>query len=168
MELFDFYKKCDKIIYMEQNSINFLRDSLIHHHDVRNSLDRKASFVLAIAGVVFAFSIVQLEKVQYFIIAVTSFITIILSVLILCLPYRGKIKGKFGLMCWWGFSGKSFEQYSDELNKVFVSDERIIEEYKKEIWNLANHSLKPKSELLKWASYILVVGLFVGFVLFFV
>lgn len=153
---------------MDQSSINFLRDSLTYHHDVRNSLDRKASFLLALAGVIFVFSIVQLDKIQYFIIAVSSFITIILSVLVLCLPYRGKIKEKFGLMCWWGFSGKSFEQYSNELNKVFVSDEKIIEEYKKEIWNLANYSLKPKSELLKWASYILVVGLLIGFVLFFV
>ncbi|MFA5070455.1 MAG: Pycsar system effector family protein [Patescibacteria group bacterium] len=153
---------------MDPNAINFLRDSLAHHHNLRNSLDGKASFLLAIAGVVFGLSVIRLEKVQFVVIAITAFLTILLTVFAVFLPYRGKMKEKIGLMCWWGFAGKSYESYQEEVNRVIKTDEAIADEYKKEIWNLANYSLRPKSVLLKWASFVLTVGLLAGFVLFFV
>jgi hypothetical protein len=153
---------------MEQNSINFLHDSFIHHRDLTDALDRKASFFLAISGVIFALSISRLGEIQFLVIAISSLLSLIFSVLVIRLPYRGKIKEKFGLMCWWGFADKSLGQYKDEIGQILGSDEKIIEEYKKEIWSIANYSLKPKTILLKWTSYILVAGLLIGFILFFI
>jgi len=153
---------------MDQNSINFLRDSFNHHRDLTDDLDRKASFFLALAGVIFALSVSRIEEAPFLVIAMTGILVVILSVLVIRLPYRGKVKEKFSLMCWWGFDGKSYEEYKEEINKVFGSDQAIVEQYQKEIWNLANYSIKPKSLLLKWASYVLVAGLFIGFILLFV
>jgi hypothetical protein len=152
---------------MEQNSINFLRDSLIHHRDIKNALDQKASFLVAVSGVIFGLSVGRLQEAQFLVLAISSFFTVLLSVLIIRLPFRGITKEEFGLMCWW-FSDKSLDQYKDELNEIFTSDEKISQEYIKEIWNLANYSLKPKGKLLKWASSILVLGLLGGFILFFI
>ena len=152
---------------MEQNSINFLRDSLAHHRDTKNSLDQKASFLVAVSGIIFGLSVGRLQEVQFLVLAISSFFTIFLSILIIRLPFRGITKEKIGLMFWW-FLDKSFDQYKRELDEVFTSDEKISQEYIKEIWNLANYSLKPKSRLLKWASFILVFGLLGGFVLFFI
>lgn len=152
---------------MEQNSINFLRDSLIHHRDIKNALDQKASFLVAVSGVIFGLSAGRLQEIQFLVLAISSFFTILLSVLIIRLPFRGIKREELGLMCWW-FSDKSFDQYKDELNEVFASDEKISQEYMKEIWNLANYSLKPKSKLLKWASSVLVSGLLGAFILFFI
>lgn len=153
---------------METNSINFLRDSFNHHRDLTDDLDRKASFFLALSGVIFALSVNRLQEIQFLVIAITALLTLILSVLVIRLPYRGKMKEKLSLMCWWGFADKNLSQYKDEINKVLGSEQAIIEQYQKEIWNLANYSIKPKSILLKWASYVLVIGLLIGFALFFV
>lgn len=153
---------------MEQNSINFLRDSLIHHRDLRNGLDQKASIILGIAGVIFTLSVGRLNEIQFLVLAISSFFTALLSILAIFLPFRRKIKQRFGLMCWWGFLYERFDEYKEELSKIFESEERISQEYMKEIWNLASYSLAPKSQLLKFASLILISGLLVGFVLFFV
>lgn len=154
---------------MEKNSINFLRDSLTHHRDLKNALDHKASFLLGISGVIFGLSVGHLCELQFLIIAISSFFTALLSVFVICLPFRhSKVKRKFGLMCWWGFLNKNFDQYKDDLNKVFISEEEIAQEYMKEIWNLANYSLKPKNKLLRLSSIILILGLLGGFVLFFI
>ena len=153
---------------MNLNSINFLRDSLNHHHSLRSGLDQKASFLVGVAGIIFGLSISHLDKLNFLLLAICSFVTVFLAILVVFLPFRGKIKERFSLMCWWGFSRKNLEQYEKELREIFVSDEKIAEEYAREIWNLANYSLKPKTLILKWASFILILGLLAGFVLFFV
>ena len=148
--------------------MTFLRDSLSHHYTLRNALDQKASFLSALAGVIFGLSISHLSELHFLVLAVASFLTVFISIMIVCLPYRGKISNKFGLLCWWGFLGKDFDEYKGALDRVFSSEENIAEEYEREIWNLANYSLKPKSKLLKLSSFILIIGLLAGFVLFFV
>lgn len=153
---------------MEQKSIKFLQDSLIHHRSLKNSLDQKASFLVGVSGIIFGLSVGRLQEAQFLLLAISSFLTVFLSVLVTFLPFRGKLKEKFGLMCWWGFSDKSFDQYKDLLNKTLDSDEKIAQEYMKEIWSLVNYSIKPKTKFLKWASLILILGLLGGFILFFI
>ncbi len=153
---------------MEQDSINFLRDSLTHHRSLKNSLDQKASFLVAISGIIFGLSVGRLQELHFLALAIASFLTVVLSILVTFLPFRGKMKGKFGMMCWWGFSDKNLEEYEKELKKSLDSDEKITHEYAKEIWSLVNNSLKPKTRILKWASFILLLGLLGGFILFFV
>lgn len=153
---------------MEQNSIKFLQDSLVHHRSLKNSLDQKASFLVGVSGIIFGLSVGHLQEAHFLVLAITSFLTVLLSVLVTFLPFRGRLKRKFGLMCWWGFSDKSLEEYEAKLKESLVSDEKIAQEYAKEIWNLANYSLKPKTKFLKWASLILILGLLGGFVSFFV
>jgi hypothetical protein len=153
---------------MNQNSIIFLRDSLNHHYNLRAALDQKASFLVGVSAIIFGLSIARLDKLNFLVLAICSFITVFLTILVVFLPFRGKLKEKLSLMCWWGFSNKNLNQYKDGLNNVFASDEKIAEEYSREIWNLVNYSLKPKTLILKWASFILILGLFSGFALFFV
>lgn len=152
---------------MDSNAINFLRDSLNHHYNVRNALDSKASFLLAISGVIFGLSVIRLEEIQFVVITITSFLTILLAIFTVFLPYRGKMKEKWGMMCWWGFLNKSLEEYKAETDRVLSSEEGIKNEYQREIWLLAQSSLKPKTALLKAASSVLLVGLLAGFILFF-
>ena len=153
---------------MNQNSINFLRDSLNHHHSLRSGLDQKASFLVGITGIIFGLSISHLDQLNFLVLAICSFVAFFLSILAVFLPFRGKIKERFSLMCWWGFSNKNLVQYEKELEETFISEEKIAKEYMREIWNLVNHSIKPKTLILKWASFILIFGLLAGFVLFFV
>lgn len=152
---------------MNENTITFLRDSLNHHYNIRNSLDQKASFLVAISAIIFSLSVGHLEEVQFLILAITSFFAVFLSIMVTFMPFRRRSKKGFGLMCWWGFSDKEFDHYDGGLEEVFSSDERIAQEYKKEIWNLVNYSIKPKTQILKVASLILLCGLVGGFALFF-
>lgn len=153
---------------MNENSIVFLRDSLTHHYGIRNALDQKAAFLVGISGVIFSLSVGRLNELNFLVLAIGSFISALISVSVVILPFRGKFKERLGLMCWWGFSDKNFKEYQEGLKKVFVSDEQIAQEYMIEIWNLANYSIKPKNMLLKWSALVLVLGLFAGFILFFV
>lgn len=153
---------------MEQNSLNFLRDSFVHHRSLRSSLDQKSSFLVGVSGIIFGLSVGHLDKIHFLVLAIISFLTVLLSISATFLPFRKNIKQKFGSMCWMGFSDKSFDEYKEELNKVFASDEKIAHEYMQEIYSLANYSIKLKIKLLKWASMILILGLLAGFILFFV
>lgn len=153
---------------MDQNSINFLRDSLLHNRDIRNGLDQKASIILGLSGVIFTLSIGSLEKLQFLVLAITSFFAALLSIFAIFLPFRRQTKNRFSLICWLGFLFKNFDDYKREVYSAFESEEKTSQEYMKEIWSLANYSLKPKTKLLKWASSILTLGLLMAFVLFFV
>lgn len=153
---------------MNDHSINFLRDSLNHHYGIRGSLDQKSSFLVAISAVIFSVSIIRISEIAFLVLAITSFIAVLLAIMVTFLPFTGRKKKWHGLMCWWGFKEKDFNQYEQELKKAFLSDEDIAKEYMTEIWNLANYSLKPKTKILKIVSSILSSGLIIGFILFLV
>lgn len=153
---------------MNPNSINFLRDSLNHNYGIRGALDQKASFLVGIAAIVFGFSITRLSEINFIVLAICSFAALFLSVLVVFLPFRGKRRERISLICWWGCAKKGYGQYKNELDDVFKSDEKIADEYARDIWNLTNYSIKPKSLILRWAGFILIAGLLAGFVLFFV
>lgn len=153
---------------MQQESIHFLRDSLIHHRDLRNALDQKASLLLGLAGVIFALSVSHLPETPFLVLAVSSLLTVFLTIFVVFLPFRSKKGVKPGSMCWWGFIGGGFDQYREEIDRILDSEKEISKEYIKEIWNLANYSIKPKVKILKWASSIQLIGFLLGFVLFFV
>jgi hypothetical protein len=153
---------------MNTNAINFLRDSLNHHYGLRSAMDQKASFLVGIAAIIFGFSMTRLEELNFLILAICSFIALFLSAMAVFLPFRGKRTERISLMCWWNFAKKGYDKYQCELNDIFQSDEKIVEEYSRDIWNLANYSIKPKTLILGWANAILITGLLAGFVLFFV
>jgi len=153
---------------MIQNSYYFLSDSLKHHRDLKSSLDQKASFLSGFAGIIFTLSIGRLDEIHFLVLAISSFLTAIISIFAVFLPLRSKMKKNLSLMCWWGFSNGDFNQYQKRLYEAFASDKATGKEYMKEIWNLADYSIKPKTKLLKLASLILVIGLLAGFILFFI
>ena len=103
------------------------------------------------------------------VLGIASLITVLLSIYVVFLPFRRmKTKKNLGIMCWWGFSDKTFDEYHKETKKIISSNRKITDEYLKEIWNLTNYSLKPKNHLLKIASIVLIIGLLGGLILFFV
>ncbi|MFA5107351.1 MAG: hypothetical protein WC497_03435 [Patescibacteria group bacterium] len=151
-----------------QNSLNLLRDSLTLHNSLRSSLDQKASFLVAITAVIFGLSVIRLDSVNFLVLAMCSFVTLVLAIFVVFLPFRGKRNERFSLLCWWGFVKKDFGQYKKELTGVFASDDTIANEYMQEIWTVMQYSIKPKSKILKIASFILVFGLLTGFILSFI
>jgi len=153
---------------MEKISFDFLKESLRHQLELKKSLEQKASFLTALAGVLFGLSVSRLDQGQFLVLAIGTFLTVLLTVTAVFMPFRGKIKGGKSLICWWGFAEKNFEEYKNSLANVFQSEEKIAEEFEKEIWNLSEYSLKPKTKLLAFASFFLIAGLVLSFALFFV
>ena len=153
---------------INQNSLNLLRDSLTLHNSLRSSLDQKASLLVAITAVIFGLSVIRLDSVNFLVLAICSFVTLVLAIFVVFLPFRGKRNERFSLLCWWGFAKKDFDQYKKGLNDVFASDDTIANEYMREIWTLMHYSIKPKSKILRLASFILVFGLLTGFILSFI
>lgn len=150
---------------MTSSQIHFLKDTLAHHHQMRDALDNKASFLLGISGVIFVLSIVYLERIGFLVITITSLVTCLFSIWTVSFPFRKTKKKAFGLMCWWGFEKMGLEEYTKEIEKTLESDKAITREYLKEIYALSKHSLKPKSSMIRLASFILTVGLIAGGIL---
>jgi len=150
---------------MASSQIHFLKDTLAHHHQMRDALDNKASFLLGISGVIFVLSIVHLEKIGFLVIAITSLIACLFSIWTVSFPFRKTKKKAFGLMCWWGFEKMNFEEYTKRIEEILGSDKAITKEYLKEIYALSKYSLKPKSSMIRLASFTLTIGLIVGGIL---
>jgi hypothetical protein len=144
---------------MDTIPLTLLQDSLTHHTQIRGGLDQKASFLTAISGALFGFSIGHLDEPRFLALMIGALLTVILSVLAVFLPTRSTPKGSGSLICWWGFPGKTYEAYRQAMGSVIASDDATREEYMKEIWTLVNHSIKPKSRYLRLASYTFLLGL---------
>jgi hypothetical protein len=130
--------------------IKFLEKSIDINHALRNSLDYKANFLLAISGIMFTLAISA--KIDALI--VLSGMAAILCILSISLPFR-KINKKNSLLCWWGISNKTFDEYDEAVEEIKSEDDLILE-YKKEIYFLYFQSIKFKNKLLKFSSLILL------------
>ncbi|MFH1367178.1 MAG: hypothetical protein ABIH38_04305 [Patescibacteria group bacterium] len=93
---------------MEKISFDFLKESLRHQLELKKSLEQKASFLTALAGVLFGLSVSRLDQRQFLVLAIGSFLTVCLTVMAVFMPFRGKIKENKSLVCWWGFAEKNF------------------------------------------------------------
>jgi len=151
---------------MQERKIKFLKESLTHHRDVRNALDNKAALLLGLSGVVLAISISNMKELQYLVMAICSLISALILVFVVSMPFKRKTRIKMGLICWWGNHIDSFSEYKQEVERATKTENSIAEEYMKEIWNLANYSLKQKTKLIRWSSWILILGLLGGLILF--
>lgn len=144
--------------------IDVLQDSLRHQLEIKKGLEQKASFLTALSGVMVGFSVGRLDGLEFRVLAVTGFLTVVLSILSVFLQYRGP-GGRGSLLCWWGFPRKEAD-YRQSLNKVLENETKIVGEYEKEIWALSAYSIRPKTNLLTMASTVLLGGLVVSFILF--
>jgi len=153
---------------MQERKIKFLKESLAHHRDVRNALDNKAALLLGLSGVVLAISISNMRELQYLVMALCSLVSALLLVFVVSMPFKRKTRIKMGLICWWGSHIDSFSEYKKEVERATKTENSIAEEYMKEVWNLANYSLKQKTKLIRWSSWILILGLLSGLILFIV
>jgi len=133
--------------------ITFLEKSISVNHSLRDGMDNKANFLLAVASVLMAFS---LPGGSVFTI-VFSFVAVFFCVLAI-LGFRfGKIQNK-SLVCWWGLKGKSFEEYKEAIDGI-KTEEDLILEYEKEIYSLFRSSIRLKMIFVKIAAVSLILAL---------
>lgn len=148
--------------------IAFLQASLDTQRRYKEHLDQKASILLGISGVIFVLSISNIEKVGFLIIAIFSLVSVILNVWVISFPFKKHHRGKFGFMCYLGFYDLDFKEYSRKLKIILDSKDGMVNEYATEIYSLAEHSIKFKTKLIRYASFALSLGLLIGLVLFFI
>lgn len=130
--------------------IKFLEKSIEINHSLRNALDYKANFLLAISGIMFTLAI----SAKTDMLIVLSGLAAILCILSISLPFR-KINKENSILCWWGISSKTFEEYNKAVEKI-DTEENLISEYKKEVYFLYHQSIKLKNFFLKSASLVLL------------
>jgi len=145
-------------------SLEFLRESLRFNQDYKESLDHKASFLLGIASVVLVLSFNNIEKPGFLVVAVGALLSSIFSIWVISFPFRKTHRGKFSLMCAWGFDHLTESEYNRQLDQIMSEEQSIIKTYKQEIFALSEYSIKIKLHFIKLASFALTVGLLVGFI----
>lgn len=146
------------------NEIDFLKESLRFNQEYKESLDHKASFVLGIASVVLVLSLNNIEKPGFLLVAVGALLSSIFSIWVISFPFRKTHKGKFSILCAWGFEDLTETEYNQKLDKVLQSEAGVVATYKQEIYALSEYSIKIKLRFIKLASFTLTIGLVVGFV----
>lgn len=144
---------------MSNVKIEFLKKSLEINHALRNSMDYKANFLLAISSAIFAFSLSN----GFSVMNTLSALSAILCILAIGLPFRLVKKGSTGIMCWWGLRGKKITDYVKVLDELKTEDD-LVEAYTKEIYTLYYRSIRYKAFLLKIASTVLLIGFIVYFI----
>jgi hypothetical protein len=145
------------------NEIDFLKESLRFNQEYKESLDHKASFVLGIASVVLVLSLNNIEKPGFLLVATGALLSSVFSIWVISFPFRKTHKGKFSILCAWGFEDLTEEEYNQRLNKVLQDEAQVVATYKQEIYALSEYSIKIKLRFIKLASFTLTIGLIVGF-----
>lgn len=150
---------------MESIRLNFIRDAYSHQKEQRTIFDNKASFLIGVSGVIFALSMGKMERPSFFIIALSAFVALILSVWTVSFPFPRAKGTKFSLLCWSGFRGMKKDEYEIKMKEIVGSEEKIIHEYIKEVYALYKYSVLPKSRMIRIASLVLTTSLFAGLLL---
>lgn len=146
------------------NEIDFLKESLRFNQIYKESLDRKASFLLGIASVVLVLSLNNIEKSGFLLVSTGALLSSIFSIWVISFPFRKTYKGKFSIMCAWGFEDLTEAEYNQKLDKVLQNEAGVIIVYKQEIYALSEYSIKIKLHFIKLASFTLTIGLIIGFI----
>ncbi|MBI5465799.1 MAG: hypothetical protein HY974_00750 [Candidatus Kerfeldbacteria bacterium] len=146
-------------------ALDFLKDSLNFNQSYKESLDRKASFLLGISSVILVLSFNNIARPGFLLIALGALLASLFSVWVISFPFRKTHRGKFSIICAWGFAHLTAEEYSRRLNEVWQNENALQAAYQKEIFALSEYSIKIKLRFIKLASLSLTLGLVVGFIL---
>ncbi|GEM_PF-1551871 len=145
------------------SALDFLRDSLRFNQEYKEALDRKASFLLGIASVVLVVSSNNITKPGFVLVGLGALVSSLFSVWVISFPFRRTHKGKFSLMCAWGFDHLSEGEYSRQIERLINDPTAMVATYKQEIFALSEYSIKIKLRFIKLASLALTLGLTIGF-----
>jgi hypothetical protein len=146
-------------------ALDFLMDSLRFNQAYKESLDRKASFLLGISSVVLVLSFNNVARPGFLLIALGALLASIFSVWVINFPFQKVHRGQFSIICAWGFEHLTAEEYDRKLTAVFEDEAAIQAAYRQEIFALSEYSIKMKLRFIKMASLALTLGLVVGFIL---
>lgn len=144
-------------------ALDFLKESLRFNQEYKEALDRKASFLLGIASVVLVVSSNNITNPGFLLVGLGALVSSVFSVWVISFPFRRTHKGKFSLMCAWGFEHLSEGEYSQQIERLINDPTAMLATYKQEIFALSEYSIKIKLKFIKLASLALTLGLAVGF-----
>lgn len=144
------------------NGIDFLRESLRFNQEYKESLDHKASFLLGVGSVVLVLSLNNVTRPGFGVVAAGALLASLFSIWVISFPFRKTHRGKFSILCAWGFDHLSEAEYNRQLDDVLASEQATMATYRKEIFALSEYSIKIKLRFIKLASLTLTLGLVIG------
>jgi len=144
-------------------ALDFLRESLRFNQEYKESLDRKASFLLGIASVILVLSFNNIDRPGFLVVAVGALFASLFSIWVISFPFRRLHQGKFSLICAWGFEHLTEADYNLRLDAVLNNETAMLQTFKQEIFALSEYSIKTKLRFIKLASLALTFGLVAGF-----
>lgn len=160
-----------KKIGYEIELLSFLKDSLEKQLRVYHNYETRANYTIALSSGILVFAIAHLISKPIFtlgiyIIILTAFISLILSLLTLKPPkFMRKKRQKESLFYHNNISDLSFEDFNKKINKTIDSPKEIVKQYSMEIYNLATYSIGPRKIFSSYTTPILTVGLTIGIIL---
>ncbi len=145
---------------------------LLNHIDNENH--QKANFVIAADGVLLAVSLSQLNfdkapealfnvaNVGWLVIAAAALISII-AIMVAVQPLTMKRGGRINLY-WPGsyVDRLSKDEYVEQVKEMLSTDEDIVEEASREMYEYSEDEIIPKLRKVKVSTYVLVTGLMIG------
>ena len=155
-----------------------LEDILDHQMRLNEILDKKAHFIMGIAGIILTIIVAEvlpnldkfndLEKIGIAIISCGCILSLILTIKIID-PIMGD-RERTDLFYYKSFlkNYDTGEDYAKDLKKLLNNEDEIIKLYAMQIYDLSDLVLKPNFYLLKITSRILLIGIIVGSIFVFI
>lgn len=149
------------------DKIRFLTDILRKQIDLIRRLESKANFAIGFSAGVLTFTLnFSLQKgmqAGVIIVLISSMLAVLSSLFALKPPKIFSKKGqKESLFYHTAIARHNPEKYIEQLQKTTMQENKVIEQYGLEIYNLAKYSIYYKKLFAHLSIQILVVGLILG------
>lgn len=156
-----------KIIMYPGDKIRFLTDILRKQIDLRNQIESRANVAIGFSTAVLAFALSQSLQGRgdtgILVISATSILAILCGLLALKPPRLFSKKGQEQSVFYHtAIAEADAQRYSQKLKEVTLDEQKVIEQYAREIHNLTKYSIRLKKLFTNLSIQLLVFGLIVG------
>lgn len=148
--------------------VEFLKGLVEKEVGFTHHLDSQTHILIGIATALFFLSVASFqegqEELSLLIIGVFSALSTLVGLLAIHPP---RFMRKYGQTESIMFSKNianypSAEDYSRQLTKVVTDHEEVVDQFGKELYNLAKYYYRPKRQLFRWSRNLLLLGIALG------
>jgi len=144
---------------------------LQRNHSFAQQLDTYANIMVALSSAIFIFSFSQMDagrSLFWVVLGLATGLATIFSLLMIRPPKQLRKRGQKESLMFKSeiISQKSAEEYGDRLEKMLGNKTEVIDQFGREIYNVAKYYYRPKKIMFFWARGVLLVGMSASLILF--
>lgn len=161
-----------KQVRVTSPSVYFLDSIAEKRHAAARHLDTQTNVIVGVSMAVSLFSLTRIlegeSRVSFLILAAFSALAALLGLFAIHPPWfmrkRGQIESLMHSKHVAAFPHS--DGYHKELKEVLEDEQKIVEQYAREIYNVSKYYYRPKRKLFHWARDMLLLGVVISIIAF--